>query len=217
MPLGRFLTRVSVVPDVHLSDLLSELSPSSAPFPSCTLSVSNVTSLPFASLPVRVSSAPATSLPRTFALLIATSVRISSTIVTLPSSTRLSPWTSVPVILPFSTVKMMSVVTAYPSGAATSWSVYVPLGRFLTVVEVFPDVQLSFVESELSPRTASSPSCTSPVLNVMLLPFASLPVRVSSAPATSLPRTSALLISTSVVMSSITMIFPPSTDEPPST
>ena len=58
---------------------------------------------------------------------------------------------------PFSTEKIISVATSYPSGAICSWRVYVPSGTFLMNVGVKPDFQTR-VSPEALIDSAPSPS-----------------------------------------------------------
>ena len=101
---------------------------------------------------------------------------------------------------------MMSVVTSNPSGAATSWRMYLPSVRPLTIVADDPDFQISSVSLDLSLNSAPFPRVTSSLLRTIALPSESIPFRLSSAPLSSFPRMSALLIATSTAIVVVTVV-----------
>ena len=72
----------------------------------------------------------------------------------LPLTSPLSP---TGVTLPFSTINTISGDTSYPSGANSSWRVYIPSGTFLMNVGVEPDFHTRFSPEELM-DSAPSPS-----------------------------------------------------------
>ncbi len=72
----------------------------------------------------------------------------------LPLTSPLSP---TGVTLPFSTINTISGDTSYPSGANSSWRVYVPSGTFLMNVGVEPDFHTRVSPEELI-DSAPSPS-----------------------------------------------------------
>ena len=100
----------------------------------------------------------------------------------------------------------MSVVTSYPSGAATSCSTYDPSLSFFTFVLSVPLIHVSSVPFSLVTRSASLPSSTLFTLNTTAFPLKSLPVRVSFAPLSSSLNTFCLLILTSVSVMSSTIV-----------
>ena len=64
----------------------------------------------------------------------------ASSIVTFAFLSAVAAVTSAPVTTPFVILNVISVATVYPFGAALSLSLYVPSGRFFTVVGVSPDM-----------------------------------------------------------------------------
>ena len=157
--------------------------------------------LPLAYLPVRVSVAPgSSSVPdvdaeESFSLENSTVVTAVSVItIKFRLRTDLEPSFSTLVTFPPLMVNLISVATTYPLGAASSWRVYVPSGMFLMLDADLPDVQTSFVLSELDVSRVPPP-VNVVLLNVMA-PLSFEPVRVSVAPSISSSATFLLLMET---------------------
>ena len=169
---------VAVLPETHSSESPLRFV-TSTPSPGTIWSALNVIVV-LPSTPVSLSFAFSISLPRTSCLLILISAGAkSSVIVRLSDVTLVSSETSLPSLI----VNLISVVTTYPSGAATSWRTYSPSGRFLTQVDVLPDFHVSSLPLlEIISASEGASSCSA-VNTISSLPF--LPVRVSFAPSIS--------------------------------
>ena len=115
--------------------------------------------------------APAFSKPVSVAILLILTVcaaSAASCIVTFAFLSAVAAVTSAPVTTPFFISNVISVATLYPLGAAFSLSLYVPSGRFFTVVGVSPDMN-----TKLSPVPsifAFVPFVTSVSLKVTFFP-----------------------------------------------
>ena len=162
---------------------------------------------------VIVSSAPFSSAPFAAAFLLNGTVMMSSVMSTF--STSLSPI----VILPSSTVKMISVVTLNPLGAASSWRVYVPSSGY-TSVALVPLIQTRLSPAEFTTFASVPATIESAAKLTGVVPSFLTPVRVRVAPFISVPPSADLLIGTAIFslgLSVTCILFVPSAaiDEPP--
>ena len=162
---------------------------------------------------VIVSSASFSSAPFAAAFLLNGAVMMSSVRSTF--STSLPPT----FILPSSTVKVMSVVTLKPLGAASSWRVYVPSSGY-TSVALVPLIHTSFSPAAFTTFPPVPATIESDVNVTFVVPSFLTPVRVRVAPFISVPPTSDLLIGTATFalgLSSTCMLLVPLAviEEPP--